>query len=69
MTQSRRRFIGTALAGAAIPSLSRAQAGNFADNQEQTDMRVRFTFNDLTMTVCSMIPLRPGTSFRCCRSS
>ena len=69
MTLSHRRFIGTALAGAAIPSLSRAQAGNFADNQEPTDMRVRFTFNNLTVTAVlddspsardffSMLPLK-----------
>ena len=47
---SRRTFIGTALAGAALPSLSWAQAGSVADNQEPTDMRVRFALNDLIMT-------------------
>jgi hypothetical protein len=47
---SRRTFIGTALAGAALPSLSWAQAGSVANNQEPTDMRVRFTFNHLIMT-------------------
>jgi hypothetical protein len=50
MTMSRRRVIGTVLAGALVPSSSRAQAGSVADSQEPTDMRVRFTFNDLTMT-------------------
>jgi hypothetical protein len=50
MTMSRRTFIGTALAGVVVPSSGWAQAGSVADNQEPTDMRVRFTFNDLTMT-------------------
>jgi hypothetical protein len=50
MTLSRRTFIGTLLAGAAVPALVRAQDGNVADNQEPTDMRVRFIFNNLTMT-------------------
>lgn len=50
MTISRRTFIGTALAGTVIPSLGWAQAGSVADNQEPTNMRVRFAFNGLTMT-------------------
>jgi len=50
MTLSRRTFTATVLAAAVVPSLGWAQAGSVADNQEPTDMRVRFTFNDLTMT-------------------
>lgn len=50
MTLSRRTFIGTLLAGGAVPALVRAQDGSVADNQEPTDMRVRFVFNNLTMT-------------------
>jgi len=48
MTMSRRTFIGTVLAGVMVPSSGGAKAGKVADNQEPTEMRVRFTFNDLT---------------------
>lgn len=50
MTMSRRSFIGSALAGAVISSSVAAQEDAVANNQEPTDMRVRFTFNSLSMT-------------------
>ncbi|MCF1742751.1 cyclophilin-like fold protein [Paradevosia shaoguanensis] len=50
MTMSRRTFIGSAIAGVVISSSAAAQEDSVANNQEPTDMRVRFTFNSLTMT-------------------
>ncbi|CAN7326506.1 cyclophilin-like fold protein [Devosia sp. LjRoot3] len=48
-TISRRALLGGALAAAALPGLAHAQNNAAPNNQEPTDMRVRFTFNDLTM--------------------
>ena len=47
---TRRAVLGAALISAALPGLSIAQQGNDPASQEPTDMRVRFTFNDQTMT-------------------
>jgi hypothetical protein len=47
---SRRTLLGTALGASALPVLAFAQKKADPNNQEPTNMRVRFTFNDLTMT-------------------
>lgn len=46
---SRRTILGAVLAAAALPMLARAEDNLVANNQEPTDMRVRFTFNERTM--------------------
>lgn len=46
---SRRALLGAALATAILPGAARAQAGDDPANQEPTDMRVRFTFDDQVM--------------------
>jgi hypothetical protein len=45
---NRRTVLGGAVAGLLLPLAARAQTLD-ADNQEPTDMRVRFTFSDFTM--------------------
>jgi hypothetical protein len=46
---TRRSLLASAVAAILLPAVARAQSFG-PDNQEPTDMRVRFTFNDLTMT-------------------
>lgn len=47
---NRRFVLAAGLAAAVLPGLAIAQQGADPENQEPTDMRVRFTFNELTMT-------------------
>ncbi|TDW20285.1 hypothetical protein EV128_12677 [Rhizobium azibense] len=42
--------MGGAVAVAALPFATRAQDGRDPASQEPTDVRIRFTFNDLSMT-------------------
>ena len=46
---SRRRFLGIALGAAALPTLAWGQQGAISSHQEPAAMRVRFSFNGLTM--------------------
>ena len=48
-TIGRRVFLGAAIAATALPVLARARDNVDPNNQEPTDMRVRFTFSDQTM--------------------
>lgn len=65
---TRRRIMGGALAAAAFPFVARGQQGRDPASQEPTDVRIRITFNDLSMTatlydspsardLASMLPL------------
>lgn len=47
---TRRALLAAALAAGMLPHPARAQQVSDPDNQEPTDMRVRFTFNGLEMT-------------------
>lgn len=65
---TRRTALGGALAAAAFPFTARGQEGRDPASQEPTDLRIRVTFNDLSLTamlydnpsardLASMLPL------------
>jgi len=47
---TRRTAVGGALAAAAFPFAARGQEGRDPASQEPTDVRIRMTFNDLSLT-------------------
>jgi hypothetical protein len=47
---TRRALLGTALAAAVTPITAQAQEGRDPASQEPTDVRIRLTFNGMTMT-------------------
>ncbi|MCA0046242.1 MFS transporter [Mesorhizobium sp. B283B1A] len=49
-TLSRRTLLGAALAVAVLPRAAASQEGKAPASQEPTDMKIRMTFNDRTMT-------------------
>jgi hypothetical protein len=50
LAMTRRRIVGGALAAAAFPFAVRGQDGRDPASQEPTDVRIRMTFNDVSLT-------------------
>lgn len=61
---TRRRIIGGALAASTLPVAARGQQGRDA-SREPTEVGIRITFNDLSMTATLYAIRRHAIYFRC----